>query len=57
MPWNQIQFDATIPVLKAWEEKLVVVRKEVKVVTKQFKATDEKAKALIRIVKENTKKV
>jgi len=36
---------------------LVVAKKEIKVATKLLKATDEKAKELIHIVKENTKKV
>lgn len=44
-------------VFKLWEEKLVLVKKEIKVVMKFFKVIDEKVKELICIVKENMKKV
>jgi len=36
---------------------MVVVKNEIKVARELLKATDEKAKELIHIVKENTKKV
>jgi len=55
--WNPLQFDATIPVLKSWEEKMAVVKKEIQVAKKALKATDEKAKELIRIAKESTMQV
>lgn len=55
--WNPLQLDATIPVLQSWEEKLVLVKNEIKVAMKLLKKTDDKAKELIRTVKENTKKV
>ncbi|KAG0572148.1 hypothetical protein KC19_VG072500 [Ceratodon purpureus] len=40
-----------------WEVKLVVVRNEVKAISKLFRVTDEKGKELIRAVREHMKKV
>lgn len=57
MCWNPLQLDATVPIIKEREEDLVKVRKEVQTAAKLLKATDDKCKALVKIVKENTKKV
>jgi Sec-independent protein translocase protein TatA len=57
MDWYMLQLVAAAAILVIWEEKLMVVGKEVKAISKLFKVTDEKGKELIRTVKESMKKV